>query len=86
MRHGGETGIESIPPKLQFFCSEICLFWETKDIILIKKRDHEIAISVGHIAGNTHPVNSVFDIGAGPCPIREDFLEAESLKTQQSNN
>lgn len=81
-----QEGNGRIPPLYQDSYTQICLFEETEDILLFKKRSCEVSISVNPITNKMHHLEIVFGTGAGPTLIWKNFPEADWLKSVQVNN
>lgn len=65
--------VDSIPPNFIIRHSEICLSEEFGDILLLNKRTYKVTISIGFMAYNMHPINSVFVTGEGHNVIQRTF-------------
>lgn len=81
-----QEAVERTLPKCQMPYSEIRLFEETWDILLINKKNYKISISVNLMANKMRPESSALHTSVGPNFIRKDFLQTEWLKSIQAIN
>lgn len=60
-----QEGVKRTPANCKTPYSEICLFEETRHILLLNKSKYKDSGSVGLMANKMHPVSIVFDTGLG---------------------
>ena len=57
--------------------AEILTMTSTEPVVLFKKRNYKVRLTVGINSTVAHPVTSVLDTGAGPNLINKDFLPTQ---------
>lgn len=64
-----QGGVDRVTSKYQIRYSEICLFVETEDVFLFKKRNYKVSSSVDIITNETGRVSSVGNTSAEPIHV-----------------
>lgn len=60
---------------------EVCIFHDTDDIDLFKKRNCKVALTIVPCSSHMPSVNIVFDTGGGPDMLHEDIVERDWMSS-----
>lgn len=72
-----QEDVERISQNCKSPYNAMCMFEETGEILLLKKRICKVSSSVDLMSNKMHAVGCVFETYVGQNRIREDLLEAE---------